>query len=211
MEANASLRFKPSTNVQLTLSPAYNYSDSRAAYVRQFTDATATAMFGRRAVFAELEQHTLSMSTRLNWTFSPTLSLELYAQPFVAAGDYRNFKEFERPRSLDLRTFTDAELSVASTRADGSPATYRLDTDGDPAADQGFRFGNPDFNVRSLRGNAVLRWEYRPGSTLFLVWQQQRSDGQAYGDFEFGRDANGIFDSSPDNVLVVKATYWIGR
>ncbi|HEX8318189.1 DUF5916 domain-containing protein [Longimicrobium sp.] len=211
VEANASLRFKPSTNVQLTLSPAYNYSDSRAAYVRQFTDPTATAMFGRRAVFADLEQHTVSMSTRLNWTFSPTLSLELYAQPFVAAGDYRNFKEFERPRSLDRRTFTDTELSVAATRADGTPGTYRLDTDGDPAADQDFRFDNPDFNVRSLRGNAVLRWEYRPGSTLFLVWQQQRSDGQAYGDFEFGRDANGIFDSKPDNVLVIKATYWIGR
>jgi hypothetical protein len=211
VEANASVRFKPSTNVQLTLSPAYNYSDSRAAYVRQFTDPTAREFFGRRAIFADLEQHTLSMSTRLNWTFSPTLSLELYAQPFVAAGDYRNFKEYERPRAVGMRPFTESELLVAAVRADGTPASYRLDTDGDPAADQGFRFNNPDFNVRSLRGNAVLRWEYRPGSTLFLVWQQQRGDGQTYGDFDFGRDAAGIFDSKPDNVLVVKATYWIGR
>jgi hypothetical protein len=76
--------------------------------------------------------------------------------------------------------------------------------------DQGFRFFNNSFNVQSLRGNAVLRWEYRPGSTLFFVWQQQRSGADPFGDFELGRDTGAIFNARPDNVFVIKATYWLG-
>jgi hypothetical protein len=80
---------------------------------------------------------------------------------------------------------------------------------GEPAG--AFQIGDPNFNVRSLRGNAVLRWEYRPGSTLFLVWQQQREGAEAFGSFEFSRDANAIFRQRPDNIFVIKASYWIGR
>jgi hypothetical protein len=70
--------------------------------------------------------------------------------------------------------------------------------------------GDPDFNVRSLRGNAVLRWEYRPGSTLFFVWQQERSGFEPVGDFEFGRDTRAIFDGPAHNVFLIKVSYWIG-
>jgi hypothetical protein len=208
-EGGASVRYKPSTNVQLSFGPSYNYSRNETQYVTQFADPTATDFFGRRVVFAELEQHVLSLDTRVNWTFSPTLTLELFAQPFVATGDYSDYKEFVRPRSADTRAFTPQEVSVVE--ADGDrPVRFRLDTDGNPAADQGFRFFNNSFNVQSLRGNAVLRWEYRPGSTLFFVWQQNRSGYDPFGDFALGRDTGAIFDSSPDNVFVIKATYWLG-
>jgi hypothetical protein len=210
MEANASVRYKPSTNVQLTFGPSYFYELNKSQYVTRFDDPTATRFFGQRAVFAELEQHVVSLDTRLNWTFTPNLTLELFAQPFVATGDYRDFKEYVRPRSAETRTFTAEELSVVERAPDGRPLRYRLDTDGDPSADQNFRFGNNNFNVRSLRGNAVLRWEYRPGSTLFFVWQQNRSGSEPYGDFQLGRDTGAIFDARPDNVFVIKATYWLG-
>jgi hypothetical protein len=210
VEASASVRYKPSTNVQLTFGPSYNYQLNEKQFVTRFADPTATSFFGQRAVFAELEQHVVSLDTRLNWTFTPDLTLELYAQPFVATGDYRDFKEYVRPRSADTRSFTAQELSVVERAADGRPLRYRLDTDADPATDQGFRFGNNNFNVRSLRGNAVLRWEYRPGSTLFFVWQQNRSGSEPYGDFQLGRDTGAIFDARPDNVFVIKATYWLG-
>jgi hypothetical protein len=209
-EGGASVRYKPTTNVQISFGPSYNYGVNETQYVAAFDDPTATGFFGRRVVFAELEQHVLSLDTRVNWTFSPTLSLELFAQPFVATGDYRDYKEFVRPRSADTRAFTPGELAVVETAEDGRPVEYRLDTDGDPASDQGFRFGNNSFNVRSLRGNAVLRWEYRPGSTLFFVWQQQRSGDEPFGDFQLGRDTGAIFNSRPDNVFVIKATYWLG-
>ena len=72
-----------------------------------------------------------------------------------------------------------------------------------------FTVDNKDFNTRSLRGNAVLRWEFRPGSTLFLVWQQHRSGTEDFGDFQFGRDAGTIFDAPADNVFAIKFDYWL--
>jgi hypothetical protein len=86
---------------------------------------------------------------------------------------------------------------------------YTIDPDGTgPAAS--FTVDNPDFNFRSLRGTAVMRWEYRPGSTLFLVWNQMRSDQVAVGDFDFNRDRQALFRAHPDNVFLVKLNYYIG-
>jgi hypothetical protein len=79
-----------------------------------------------------------------------------------------------------------------------------------------FVAGFPDFTIRSLRGNAVLRWEYRPGSTIFVAWQQNRSSaltwfdaGPDAGRFDFGRDRSALFSTRPDNVLVLKVNYWL--
>lgn len=85
-----------------------------------------------------------------------------------------------------------------------------MDPDG-PGPAPGFQIDNPDFSVRSLRGNAVLRWEYRPGSAIFVVWQQQRSDFVRDGDFDFGRDVGAIFRAPATNVFLIKASYWIGH
>lgn len=68
---------------------------------------------------------------------------------------------------------------------------------------------NLDFNLRSLRGNAVLRWEWREGSTLFVAWQQRRSDSEPIGDFDFGRDRRALFQTRPDNIFLVKMNYWL--
>lgn len=73
-----------------------------------------------------------------------------------------------------------------------------------------FTIDNPDFNFRSLRGTAVLRWECRPGSTLFLVWNQSRSDVVSVGDFDFARDRQALFNARPDNIFVVKVNYYLG-
>ncbi|HEX8393097.1 MAG TPA: DUF5916 domain-containing protein [Longimicrobium sp.] len=209
-ELNGSVRVKPATNVQISFGPSYTHDRNPTQFVNRFADPHATNFMGQRAVFAELNQHVVSMNTRVNWTFSPTLTLELFAQPFIATGQYSDYKEFVRPRTVQTRDFTPQELTVAQTDANGRPSSYRLDTDGNPATDEGFRFAENSFNVRSLRGNAVLRWEYRPGSTLFFVWQQQRSGESPYGEFNFGRDASAVFRSHADNVFVIKATYWIG-
>jgi hypothetical protein len=99
---------------------------------------------------------------------------------------------------------------AAGSGGGGHVDAYTIDPDGaGPAA--AFTVGNPDFNIRSLRGTAVMRWEYRPGSTLFFVWTQERSGADAYGDFDFNRDRAALFRDRPINVFQVKATYWIGR
>ncbi|HEX8454168.1 MAG TPA: DUF5916 domain-containing protein [Longimicrobium sp.] len=206
--ASGSARFKPASNVQITVGPSFTTSHSTAQFVRRFDDPSATQFFGRRAVFAEIDQRTLSLNTRLNWTFTPDLTLELFAQPFVATGDYESFKEFVRPRELEKHEFDAAQLTPVTN--DGRVTSYTLDPDRNPAT-ANFSFGNPDFNVRSLRGSAVLRWEYRPGSTLFFVWQQERSGAAGYGDFAFDRDATAVFRQHPDNIFVIKASYWMGR
>jgi len=96
------------------------------------------------------------------------------------------------------------------TVEDGQVTGYTLDPDRNPAS-ANFAFGNPDFNFRSLRGSAVLRWEYRPGSTLFFVWQQNRAGATDTGEFNFGDSTRGVFDRASRNVLLIKATYWLNR
>jgi hypothetical protein len=87
--------------------------------------------------------------------------------------------------------------------------TYTVDPDG-PGGAQPFTFSNPDFNFRSLRGNAVVRWEFHPGSTIYLVWTQSRSDNADVGDFQLGRDLRGLIGAPPENIFLVKMSYWLG-
>jgi hypothetical protein len=160
------------------------------------------ATFGRRYVFADLDQEELSLATHVNVTFTPTLSFEAFARPFIGSGTFGGLKELARARSF---TFDDYALTGAIAR-DGS--TIIVDPDADGPADS-FEVDDETFTTRSLRGSAVLRWEWRPGSTLFLVWQHQRSLEDARGDLRLGRDLRQLGRAIPDNVFVVKATWWI--
>ena len=146
------------------------------------------------------------MDTRVEWTFTPVVSLQVYAQPFVSAGRYSGFKEFRTPGTYDFDVYGLNRGTIARSAS----GVYTVDPDGAGAA-PAFAFGDPNFNVRNLRGNAVLRWEYRPGSALFVVWQQQRSGFEPIGDFDTTRDVGAIFRTVPTNVFLIKATYWIGR
>jgi hypothetical protein len=207
---NFAVRLKPASNVAVSASPTYARLRTMAQYVRQFQDPSATAFFGRRTLFAELGQTTVSMGTRVAWTFSPALTLELYAEPFVSAGRYTGFKEYQAPRSGARSSFDTAQIRIIERHDQGWPLRYRLDPDRDPSTAD-FEFDAPDFRITSLRGNAVLRWEFRPGSTLFLVWQQDRDGSGGDATFDLARDAGDIFRRRADNVFVMKATYWLGR
>jgi hypothetical protein len=209
---NASARWKPVSNVSATFGPSFNFSRGMQQYVTSVQDATNTAFFGNRYVLSTLVQKTLSLDTRLAVTFTPTSTLELYVQPFVASGAYGDFKEFNAPRTLQKSIYGRDRGTIAPTR-DGSGAvtSYTVDPDAaGPAAP--FTFDNPSFNRRSLVGNAVYRWEYRPGSTVYVVWTQSRDDElRNVGDFEFGRDRAALFATHPDNIFLVKVNYWLGR
>jgi hypothetical protein len=208
--------FRPSAAVRVQLGPRFSHNDYTAQYVRTTADARATDTYGARYVFGSLDQTTFSLETRVEWTFTPRLSLQLYAQPFVSAGRFSRFKELTTPGEFAFAAYGDDRGTLCS--ADGvyfaDPVATRPCPAALPAADDPnfvVRFGDPDFNVRSLRGNAVLRWEYRPGSTLFFVWQQERSGFEPVGDFDWNRDTRAIFDGPAQNVFLIKASYWIGR
>ncbi|NNM07352.1 MAG: carbohydrate binding family 9 domain-containing protein [Gemmatimonadetes bacterium] len=201
------LALKPASNVFIQLSPAYTRDRRSEQYVTSVADPTATAFYGNRYVFGYIESTTVSLTTRINWTFSPNLTLQLFAQPFIASGDYSSFREFAAPRTLKKRVYGQDMGTIAY---DEETLLYTVDPDGNGSAES-FTFRNPDFTTSALRGTAVLRWEYRPGSTLFFVWTQERSGFDPDGDFDFSRARRAIFDQRPMNVFQIKATYWIGR
>jgi hypothetical protein len=207
---------RPAVNWDMRVGPSLFRSRGTPQYVQSVADPTASSTYGRRYVFAELDQSTLSLETRLNVNFTPDLSFELYAQPLIASGDFGTLMELARPRTFNfLRYGTDGGSTISAPDAQGR---YTIDPDG-PGSARSFRVSDRDFNTRSLRGNAVLRWEWRPGSTLFLVWQQSRSETLTalsadpafgrVGSFDPGRDARDLFGLHPDNVVMLKMTYWL--
>ena len=202
------IAFKPASSIFVQLSPTYDWSQNAQQYVRRQADSTATAFGGNRYVFGFVTTRLMSLETRVNWTLRPTVTLQLYAQPFFASGDYSAFGEYAAPHVLKQVNYG---TDVGTLTHDVNAGTYTADPDGPSGNAAPFTFGDPNFTSRSLRGTAVLRWEYRPGSTMFFVWTQQRSGDASYGDFDFSRDSRALLGDRPDNVFLVKATYWIGR
>lgn len=202
---------RPTTSVHVAVGPSYSKQLSTSQYVRAVADATAGDTYGARYVFADLTQTTASMETRVNWTLSPRLSFQSFFQPFVSVGHFQAFKEFTRPGGFDFAVYgRDRGVLTPSTNGQGGVTGYSVDPDGaGPAA--AFSITNPDFNTHSLRGNAVLRWEYRPGSALYFVWQQERSGAESAFQFDARRDVGAIFRERPTNVFLIKAAYWLSR
>jgi len=201
------IALKPAASIFIQLSPTYERRESDAQYVTAITDPTVTAFNGTRYIFGFVRTKTVSLDTRINWTFSPNLTLQLYAQPFIASGDYTSFREFARPRSIRRLEFGTDAGTVTYDQPDNS---YLIDPDGAGEAAP-FTLQNPDFTMRSLRGTAVLRWEYRPGSTLYFVWTQLRSGYDPDGSWDFNSARTALLKDRPSNVFQVKATYWLGR
>ncbi|HKK24063.1 MAG TPA: DUF5916 domain-containing protein, partial [Gracilimonas sp.] len=196
--------YRPTSNIQFSFGPEYRNQVDVDQYIKAVEDANATHTYGNRYVFSDIEQHTVSANIRLNWTFSPTMSLQTYVRPFISTGDFSRFKEVAEPYSYNYDIYGEDIGSI--TEQGGS---YTIDPDGNGSSPS-FTISDPDFNFRSLQGNAVFRWEYTPGSTLYFVWQQQREDYSRFGAFDLGDQLNDIFDAKPTNVFLIKLSYWFG-
>lgn len=176
---NAGVTARAGARTSMTLSANYERRTDDAQWLRNFGDALSDTT---HYAVTRLAQHIFGMTLRTNVTLTPRLSLELYAQPFIATG--------ERSR---LREVTDARARDYDARfADFAPAGFTLS----------------DYNSRQFNSNAVLRWEYRPGSVIFLVWQQGRTGFAADGRFSASRDLGALFGERPNNTLLLKASYW---
>ena len=188
--------WQPLSNALLTLGPTLSREQSDIFYVAQSgSDASP------RYVLGALDRTTAAVTTRLDLAFSPELTLQFYGQPFLSAGMYSDFKEVTSPRAPK---YADRFRRFDPQLKDG---VYSADTDGNGVPD--LEFADPAFNVREFRSNAVLRWEYRPGSTLFLVWSQGRHSDTEPTPFELSRDATVLFRTVPENVFLVKVSRWM--
>jgi hypothetical protein len=212
------LTLRPSSAMSLTFAPQYSTGRFPAQWVQEVSDPTyATATLGARYIFAEFTQHEVSATLQFNATFSPTLSFQLYAQPFTYSGAYRGFKEL---RAAGTFTFNTYGRDNGSTITPGAPTDsvcntgptecLRVDPDGVGPA-RPFALYNPDFRTRSLNIKAVWRWEYRPGSTIFFAWTHTRYNYVSYdASFDVARDfGRQLFLDRPTNVLLVKFNYWL--
>jgi hypothetical protein len=170
------VNWRPTSAASVNVGFRYNINNDDAQWVANEDRDEAT-----HYVFGRLKQRTSAFTFRVNYTLTPNLSIQTYAEPFVSAGAYTNFRELADPR--------------AAAYADRyRPFAYN---------------DNADFNYRSFRTTNVLRWEYKPGSALFVVWQQGRQDELSHGDFQFGRDFGGAFSAPAHNVFLVKLSYWL--
>jgi hypothetical protein len=134
-----------------------------------------------RYVFGHIDQRTVTLTLRASYTITPNLTVQVYGRPFVSAGAYSGFKELVNGRAT---------------------------AEGDRYASFSYQ-GNPDFRIRSFRTTNVLRWEYRPGSALFVVWQQGRQDFANRGDLRFGPDFGGSFSAPAESTFLVKFSRWV--
>ncbi|PYO84494.1 MAG: hypothetical protein DMD68_06630, partial [Gemmatimonadetes bacterium] len=200
------LTLRPSAALSLSATAGYVAGRAMAQFVTKARDSTATATLGTRYVFAALAQRQAYVTVRANATFSPTLSFQLYAQPFAFAGDYSDFKELRARKTFAFNHYGRDNGSTISRVGN----TYVVEPDGAAPGDT-LRFRDPDFRTRAVKVNAVLRWEYRPGSTLFVVWTQSRSGYMPYdAGFDLERDfRRELFRDRPTNVLLVKVNYWM--
>ncbi|HEX6038194.1 DUF5916 domain-containing protein [Longimicrobium sp.] len=177
-ETGVQLTVKASPRWNLSAGPSLSRYVTPAQFLGAGPDASAARTAGYRFFFADLDQTTVTLDTRVNYTFSPELSLEVFVQPFVSTVDFG-----------DVRTLAAARTFTFDASDDSAPG---------------------DFTVRSLRGNALLRWEWRRGSTLFLAWQQSReSEELGYADFDLAHERAALFRARPDNVFVLKVNYWL--
>ncbi|MEM6783401.1 MAG: DUF5916 domain-containing protein [Bacteroidota bacterium] len=197
-----SVELRPSDALSVSLGPSLVVEGDPRQYVTALDEPAAQATFGTRYVFGQLDATSVALAARVDWTFTPRLSLQLFVRPFASRGRFSAFSEADRPGALRFLAYG-IERGAVTENADGST---RIDP-----GDGGAAFTvDPDFTVRSLQGNAVVRWEYRPGSALFFVWQQQRDGFANDGRLRVGRDLRGLFTDTPTNVFLVKVSHWIG-
>jgi len=205
MGAGINVTYRPAASLEISSGPSFQRNHNLAQYVDTFVDAAAAETFGSRYVFATLHQKEFSLQTRVNYIVSPKMSLQIYLQPLVSVGDYDVFKELARPRTYD---FVRYGVDRGALTYDPVSRQYTV-VPGDGGVP--FTFGDPDFNFKSLRLNAIFRWEWRPGSAMYFVWTEQREDDARPGRFALRRDVGGVFAAPADDIILFKIAYWFQR
>lgn len=192
--------WRPTDTINLSARATYERNQNEQQYVSQ-----AHFKGNNRYILGRIEQETVAFTLRASFSILPDLVLQFYGQPFISAGRYDQFKVVTDPRA---REYGDRFVLVnrLSEAGAGYGAPEGIDETGDGVAD--YQVPRPDFNFHEFRSNVVLRWEYRPGSNLYVVWSQNRSSFRGNGHFRLRNDLDELFGLYPDNVFAIKLSYW---
>lgn len=196
------LIYRPISNINLSIFPEFRHRRSELQYIEQrYLDSESRYLMG------EINQKTLSMSFRFDLILTPELSIQFWGQPFIASGDYSDFKHITDSKAGQFtdrfHTYTAGEITYHE-----SGNFYAVNESG---SGLNYEFGNPDFNIKEFLSNLVFRWEYKPGSFLYLVWSQSRSGSDSYGQLNLGEDFYNIWKIYPRDMIMLKVSYRIGR
>jgi hypothetical protein len=190
------LRARVGLRTQLAVGPSFEWWRNTQQYV-----ATVTGPAREHHIAGDVRQSSAALIVRASHAFTANLTLQLYAQPFVSAGEYRRIGEVVAARAESrerrVRDFSDLTVDGSDLQASSDGATLRFD--------------RPDYTLGELRSNAVLRWQYRPGSALFLVWSQERRHEGSVHPFAPRRQATDLLGRRATNTLLLKISHWIGR
>jgi hypothetical protein len=195
------ITYKPINTLSLSFNPSYMVSYDELQYVDQPNYGSQT-----RYIYGTIDQKVVSMSFRANFNLSPDLTLQYWGQPFVATGKYYDFKYITDPMASEYNDRFNI-YSSSQISPDGDER-YAIDENTDGSQDYGF--DKPDFNFREFLSNFVLRWEYNPGSAVYLVWSQTRSNSDNSGTMNYSNDIEELFSEKPHNVFLVKFSYRFG-
>ena len=194
------LTARPSPQLRLTVTPSLQRRHNPWQYISQHEISDGPT----RYLFGELDQTTVRVVTRMDYTVNNRLSFQFYAQPFISSGSYASYRRVEDSRAP---RFDDRFHSYSAAELLQLP-TGRYDVLDPVSGEREFGFDDPDFSFRQLRTNAVVRWEFRPGSAIFFVWSQGRTGEEEYERFDFGRDLDHLRATPATNVFLIKASYW---
>jgi hypothetical protein len=197
-----SVTWKPSSTVSLSAGPTADWNREDAHFITSASDPLASATYGGRYVFAILDQRTVGAQVRMDCSLTPSLSLQLFVQPLVSSGRYSDYRALARPGSYDFLVY-----GAGASSASYDPVSNQVSLDPDGAGGApAIVFTRPDFNYRTVRGNAVLRWEYAPGSTFYMVWTQDRTGMEPGSDFRFGPSLRELGRTPANNIVMVKVS-----
>ena len=194
-----SISYKPIDALSISLSPQFSKNNDKLQFVENIETANET-----RYVNATIDQQTLSASIRLNYTINPDLTIQYYTQPFISRGRYSNFKYITNPIAGDFNNRFQL-YDVNQISFDANNDVYLVDENLDSTTD--YEIGNPDFSFVQFRSNLVVRWEYIPGSEIFLVWSQGVTSLTDPMNDLFRSLETGILDQKPENIFLLKMTY----
>ena len=180
----------------LRLSASLNYSENMDNL--QYVD-TKVLNTGTKYILAHLNQKTLGATFRIDYNISPEISIQYYGSPFASVGKYSRLKEVTNPRA---DAYTD-RFKLLNTQFSGN--TYQVPASNDTPA---YSVDNPDFTFNQFRSNLVFRWEYRPGSQLYFVWGNERTGWKNESSSSVGKAINQLKDVSPNNIFLIKLSYW---
>jgi hypothetical protein len=204
------ITWRPDNALALSAEPFFQYNKDNLQYVETIEpgDDETQSLTENRYILGLIEQKTFGIQFRANFSITPTLSIQYYGQPFISAGNYSQFKNVTEPRAQNyndrFHVFQNDQISVETD--DGGNRLYQIDENSDGSIV--YSFEDPNFNFWQFRSNLVIRWEYTVGSTLYLVWTQNRTDDSSAGVFSLNDDFKNLFSIYPDNVFLIKLNYW---